>query len=214
MWNWKEISKALFSAGPALFMERYAAYEFAFVVEGDVRYTGRDWGHFFNSVFNIGTQALNSKPKEEIMFLEGVEDGQQKVDFITFFQHLKQPIEPTNENLQDNSTWKYPKVMYHMLQIYGISRKMNSIVVKESKKGNGGYLEQFLPSTALLSDLNAVTISLGMWIKEHPLHCCVPRITEMYNQWYLNGTCMASIPLHPVKNNGSMWEMPPALWRI
>ena len=87
-----------------------------------------------------------------------------------------------------------------------MSRKFNQLVVDQSEQGNAGFAEQFLPSVALNEEVNAVSISLGVWADEHPLHCCMPQITAIYDDWYLSGKHLTALLLHPIKNdNVSVW---------
>ena len=46
---------------PLYYMRRYPGYQFAWVLENDIRYTGADWGLFWNAMLNLGIQSLAGK---------------------------------------------------------------------------------------------------------------------------------------------------------
>ena len=195
--------------GPALFMERFRGYNFTFIVEHDVRYTGKHWGKFLNSCMQIGSRALGHKSRLPVR--EGstiAKKRQHDPDFIIFSPDLIHPVTVVDNpgDLMDNTSWHYPNTLKYFTMMYGMSRKFNQYIVEQSEKGNGGFSEQFLPSVALHEDVKAVSTSLGVWEDSHPLHCCMPQITAIYDNWYLSGKHLCSLLLHPVKNiNESVW---------
>lgn len=202
-YNWREY------LGATHFMQKHPGYDFAFIVESDVRYTGEDWGSFLSIVLLLSRKTLGLNYN-----LESIETHPQMMsdrrlwqpDFIAFSPFLFQLEDVNTENVMDNSTWRFPKVVKYFTTLHGLSQRMNKIIVEESQRGNGGFAEQFLPTVAFLSDVNTVIVPIGVWEDAFPLHCCESKITEIYNNWYLRKSCLASTLLHPVKNND------PAVW--
>ena len=194
--------------GTSMFLDRFRAYEFAWIVEHDVRYTGKDWGVLLNKLMHISSQALGYHligGREENLLSLPAEEAFQP-EFIVFSPVLLAPEVSSAESLMDNSSWVYPTDVKYFVNMYGISRRMNDFLIGQSKLGNGGFAEQFVPSTALHCDVKAVTISLGVWFSEHPMHCCADQIVDIYNSWFATGRALIAMLLHPIKNtNASIW---------
>ena len=194
--------------GATLFLDRFRGYNFTFIIEQDVRYTGEHWGKLLNSCIQIGTRALGHKSKLPVRKGPRVAKRRQhKPDFIVFSPFVIHPDTVDHpDSLMDNTSWHYPNTVKYFTTMYGLSRKFNQYVVEQSEKGNGGFPEQFLPSVALNEDVKAVSISLGLWEDEHPLHCCMDQITRIYDNWYLSDKHLTALLLHPIKNNNeSVW---------
>ena len=177
-----------------------------------MRYTGKDWGAFFNSVMHISRHALsdsNSSVPEAASLESLPTDAHSLPDMILFAPSLygAETASPSN-TMSDYEHWRFPTIIKHFTTMYGMSRKMQSNVVKHSRQGFGSFIEQFLPSVAFNEEVNTVTVSLGSWEDSHPLHCCMPQIPLMYEKWYTEGQCLASIPVHPIKNklNKVLWK--------
>ena len=191
-------------------VQRYAAYEFMFVVESDDRYTGEHWGNFFNAVLHIAQAALqdNNRSLETAKNLSALSKREEdQPDMILFAPGMYGPEAASpNNTMDDFEHWKFPNIIKHFTTLYGMSRRMQGHVAKHSRQGFGSYIEQFLPSVALNEQVNTVTISLGVWNAAHPLHCCASQISAVYDDWFLEGRCLASIPLHPVKNRKGFWK--------
>lgn len=198
--------------GPVMFMDRNQVYRFAFSVESDVRYTGRSWGNFFNAALHIASRTLSNQDVEEtpgdISLDELSKEDVPQPDLILFPPFLLHPEDVvSHQNLQDNRSWPFPTVISTGMTLFGFSRRMNDQLLKHSRAGHGGFIEQFVPSVAFNEDVNTVIVSVGVYGAVDPLHCCVQATAQAYDRWFLSDDCWNSIPMHPIKNNNlTVWS--------
>lgn len=186
----------------ALFLRRYSAYEFAFILEFDVRWIG-DWGQFFSSTLHIALQTIReghlmaSKPtKPHLTF------GSHAPDFIMFSDALYDFLPPDgpDNGVRANPQFRFPQAFKEMVSIYGVSQKAVHEIHKNSVLGNAGYIEEFIPTLAAYENLSVVIVPLGEWNNIMALHCCTDKNEAIYNEWLLSKQCHTFTLLHPVKH--------------
>lgn len=201
---------------PVVFLRRYSAYKFAFILEYDVRCIGKSWGSFWNralkiAVQNVADQELGSLEDEVSspdMFLQ--EHHLILPDLILFSDAINVPLkleEKDNESRQ-SPQWRFGDVVYkEFTSVYGMSQKMVYDIHRHSLEGSAGFIEEFIPTLAAHeSDIQVAVVPLGTWNDVSVLHCCSDVSTRIYDEWYQSETCHAFTILHPVKNaNESVW---------
>ena len=171
-------------------------------MEPDVRYTGDSWGSFFSSLLTIGEESLNS-PKSKF----GKSGTDQRPDLVMFAPWQKAPADIISGYNFSYLSEKYPTVVPTHSAIYGMSRKLQSALVKHTRRNTAGYIEQIVPTVAVHENLNTVVIGSGTWGSVDPLNSEDSNFAStLYKAWSESKRCIASIQLHPVRENFELQE--------
>ena len=200
-----------------LFLQRYAGYRFAWIVEDDVRYTGADWGKAFNCMLNIAVASLKGQNIEgysdELAFVPSA--NAILPDLIVTEHDLIPDVDPitdTHKPARDTERYAYKNFHKVRVQLYGVSRRYVEVVHNTSVAGNGGYVEEFVASAAIDEGLDIVSMpysEFGGADSHSAMHCCFDTGTRYYTDWYLKHECRQYAFVHPVKNrheDKSVWD--------
>lgn len=198
------------------FMHRFAAYDFAYMLETDVRFSG-DWGHFLTAALNIAS--ANEAPD-----WQGVPDREGRA---TFFADRPVPTElPADltrlpdllnfvpflrsdkwaERSHNVTETKFESLM----MLWGGSRKLFNAMHEWSRQGKAIFYESFMPTVAASYSLKMLSIDHPVyWSDEHPghgsWHCCSLGGSDIYEQWLKSKHCLHPSLLHPVKLTEATW---------
>ena len=200
---------------------RFAAYDFSFQVETDVRFIG-DWGTFMNAALNIaiateaadstllppGSWATEAVPADaEPASVEQPESVDGLPDLLNFVPIAKSDKwGGTAINITEE---KYES----LFMFWGGSRKLFDIMHEWSRKGKAMYYEGFMPTVAGNEHLKMLWMSHPVYVSDHKesagditYHCCMAGANDVYNDWFLNRHCMHPGLMHPVKLSGTHWQ--------
>ena len=195
--------------GYVLFMQRYHAYKFAWVLESDVRFTGPDWGALLNSMLNMAAASLENRTFQQYdSSLAALPTDDIKLPDLVLMRHSKVPAEaPITKESQprDMEHWRFSNFHGVAVNLWGMSRQYSEILHEHSVEGNGGFVEDFVATMAIEERLSIVSVPPAEF-GGHSFHCCIPDGTLYYTDWYVTGECRQFALNHPVKNdNETIW---------
>ena len=192
------------------FLQRYQEYDFAWALESDVRYTGKDWGVFLNSMLSIATATLAGQPHQHFSKRLGhIAPYSTTADFISISRNHGLPsthkaITPRRAP-RDMRNWRLPTMVQEFAFLWGMSRQYINMLHYHSLEGNGGYIEEFLLTLALHEKLDVVIMPFTQVLGES-WHCCLDAGQLYYEDWFLSHSCRVFTLVHPIKNaNASVW---------
>ena len=193
-----------------MFLRRYHGYKFAWIMENDVRYTGRNWGVFLNNVLNgaiaaSGNEQVPIKLDDSWALLPSADV--KLPDFLSFRNGEIPTSAPISNDRKprDTERWKLANNIPNQVVIFGVSRQYVDVLHEHSVEGNGGYIEEFILTLAVEEKMSVVAVPLPGF-GGASIHCCFYVGTEYYTDWFQRGQCRHPNLVHPVKNdNASIW---------
>jgi len=196
-----------------LFLRRYSEYDFAWILENDVRYTGADWGIFLNTRLALAIDALANKslpasfspgyavlPNSGVPLPDCIFSGVYDISIGNDLAELKEGHAPI-----DLHNWHYSTFYHTFANLIGLSRRYINTLHEVSVEGNGGFVEEFLLTMAVEERLNIAIVPNVDY--DGPLfQCCSDNATKYYEDWYSSKQCRSYALIHPMHNrNGTLW---------
>ena len=197
-------------------LHRFKAYDFAFMVESDVRYTG-DWGKFLNAALNMAIAeeaadwpslpfevwgpTVNSSAEVSTALPDSLDGLPDLLNFLPIWRSNKWAH--TRKNIADDS---YDSLM----MLWGGSRKLFDAMHKWSRQGKAAFYEAFMPTIAVSHSLKMQAISHPIWTHggNDTWHCCLDAAKHVYDEWKRSGNCLHASLLHPIKLREAIWQSP------
>ena len=191
------------------FLQLHQWYDFVWVLESDVRYTGTDWGVFLNSMLNVATATLAGRPHKQFSDSIGrIQYDFEIPDFISVSRNRGLPTlrrATSGRAPRDMRNWKLPAMVQEFTFLWGMSRQYINVLHRHSMEGSGGYIEEFLLTLALHENLRVVIMPYTQVLGES-WHCCLDAGQMYYEDWFLSNECRLFTLVHPIKNaNTSIW---------
>ena len=199
------------------FMHRFAAYDFAYMLESDVRYTG-DWGNFLTAAINV---AIATKAPH----WSGVDEG-SLLPAVTAIDVASTELPTSIAGLPDllnflpiirSEKWAGTAInitdpKYESLfMMWGGSRRLFQAMHAWSRQGKAIYYESFMPTVAASESLKMVAVQHPIWLSgqtdgHSTWHCCTSGARDVYEDWLKFGHCLHSFLLHPIKLREPVWR--------
>ena len=198
-------------------MHRFAAYEFAYMLESDVRFTG-DWGDFLTAALNVAT--AGEAPDWSQVAEGGVIPAIAALDLAstelpTSFAGLPDllnfvPIIRSDKWADTAHNITEPKYE-SLLMMWGGSRRLFQAMHTWSRQGKAVYYESFMPTVAASEGLKMVAVQHPVWLSDQneghsTWHCCTLGARDVYEDWLKAKHCLHSALLHPVKLSEPIWR--------
>ena len=199
------------------FMHRFGAYDFAFMMESDVRYIG-DWGEFLNAALNVAI-AAEAPDWSKVVQEEGLPavvaidkastqlpgDLNGLPDLLNFRPIRKsEKWVSTAKNITDPTYESF-------FMLWGGSRRLFSTMHSWSRQGKAIFYESFMPTVAAANSLKMVAVDHPLWLSNttqghHTWDCCLMGARDIYVDWLKSNHCLHSTLLHPVKLIEPIWQ--------
>ena len=206
-----------------LFLLSHPWFDFAWVIEDDVRLTG-NWDNFFSESFQEAERTQLSKTtqerqdwkrnrtdsekaKEEISrqkTVTGMKPSIRTELLVTpadllIFANVAHPSPSWGWRVHANNIPDHAK-RHALLTIRGLSRRLIQAMHAHFLRNVTAYFEMFAPSVAHMSGLT--TTFVQQYNVSGSLSCCSSEALRVYNNWLTgNGTgCRAPVLVHPVKS--------------
>ena len=199
------------------FMHRFAVYEFAYMVETDVRYTGH-WGNFLNAAMNL---AIAGEAPDWTQMPEDVWGPSISADGLASTT-LPTRLDGLPDLLNFLPIWRSQKwarsrknvtadTYDSLMMTWGGSRKLFDTMHEWSRQGKAMFYEAFMPTVAVASNLKMVSVEHPMWLSnrtadQETWHCCKLGARDVYEDWRTSHHCLHASLLHPIKLREPIWQ--------
>lgn len=209
-----------------LFALSHPWYDFAWVMEDDVRLIG-NWDSFFADAFNEAARVEELKQQEK-------EKASPDVVHNTEYRNTTSSLVVTDprsnihagalsppadlvvfwEPVHSQPAWGWydhaSNIPDHLkrhtlLTIRGLSRRLLREMHAHFSQNVTAYFEMFAPSVAHMTGFS--TAFVPQYDRDGSLSCCSPEAINLYNSWLSNGTvCQKPMLLHPIKSPDVLQE--------
>jgi len=208
-----------------LFLLSHPWYDFAWVMEDDIRLSG-NWDNFFSESFEEAERIQLSKAtqeKERQDRQRNCADSEKVTEEISRQKRVTDTkpsirseclVTPADLLIFYNVAHPSPSWMWHnhannipdhakrhaLLTIRGLSRRLIRAMHAHFLRNVTAYFEMFAPSVAHMSGLT--TTFVQQYNVNGSFSCCSSEALRVYNSWLTeNGTgCRAPVLFHPVKS--------------
>ncbi len=198
-------------------LHRFKAYDFAFMVETDVRYTG-DWGKFLSAALNLAIAeeapdwpsipfrhwgpTLSASAEVSTTLPTSLEGLPDLLNFLPIWRSEKWAH--TKKNISADS---YDALM----MLWGGSRKLFDAMHQWSQQGKAAFYESFMPTVAVSHSLKMQSVDHPIWTHngQDSWHCCLDAARAVYASWKISGKCLHASLLHPIKLKEDIWQEQP-----
>ncbi|ORY45666.1 hypothetical protein BCR33DRAFT_716310 [Rhizoclosmatium globosum] len=192
----------------AYFMQLHPQYDFGWMIEDDVRYTGR-WNELFHNV--------------DVLWRQRNPNKREGPDFVSF-EDICEPSLDWEHYKSCASLFPRSGQRHTLGVVVGWSRRLTDYVIERLDRGENCYSEIFAPSIAHNKSLNSLFVPHTLFTDNEvnknlgrvpscsnslpgqegtpggwTYRCDGGTARRFYNTWKIYGSCFPAALLHPVK---------------